>query len=487
MMTDMQRDDFCQKKLWRTRGWKYLAITLVVLLLIAVPLAVIIYPTLKSYPEANFATVASRSEGNLQDLVQLKHLPQVDRSFTDESRAAFEEAVAVIERQASDLDRAGLAMAVAKAVAVANNGHTNVRGIAGDYGFNAVPIRLGWFAEGLFVVAAADERRDLLGGQILSVNGRTTAALVEALRPYFGGPANLAREFVPNFLISPELLVAVGLAETASGTTYDVRFLDGRVGSVELVAEPPMQEPLNSTLWPNRNLSPIALGTRPTGWRHVLDGIALPAYLAHLNANYWHDYPTPDLLYVQINRVRDQAPVGLSEYLSDMLEEAQKNPVRNAIVDLRFNGGGDYVLTAEFARRLPELLPPNGRIYVLSSTSTFSAAIVTAARLKYFAAGKAVLVGEPMGDRSQHWGEGGVTILPNSKIAISYATAYHDWENGCSLSQITTCFILNYFFGVPAGELHPIVPIIPKFADYASGRDTTVIEVVNLIAKSEVD
>ncbi|MFC5421410.1 hypothetical protein ACFPOB_17775 [Bosea eneae] len=443
------------------------------LALVAVPLAAILYPTLKSYPKAEFSTAASQRDRNLQDLAHLRRLPEVERSFTPQSRAEFDQAIGAIEERAGDLDRAGLAMAAAKAVALADNGHTNVLGLAGDNGFNAVPIRLGWFADGLFVIAADDERRHLLGGQILAVNGSTTAALVEALRPYVGGPANLAREFVPNVLISPELLHAAGLAETADGSVFEIRLSDGRVAFVELAATGATRPPATRFSWPKGNLAP----SQPNGWRHVLDGVALPAYLTRLDTNYWHSYPTADLLYVQINRVANQGAVGVTKYLAELLDEAARKPVRNAIVDLRFNAGGDYTLTADFARRLPEHLPPNSKLFILTSANTFSAAISTAARLKYFAGLRAVIVGEAMGDRSQFWGEGGSTLLPNSKLAVRYTTAFHDWERGCSLSHVTTCFLLNYVYGVPAGDLRPMITAAPSFADYAAGKDVVMAEV----------
>lgn len=477
----MRHDDDVPKRSWR---WirRFAIVVGGLFVLVAAALAVILYPTLKPYPKADFPAAASQRDGNLQDLAHLRCLPEVERSFTPQTRAAFDQAVAAIEQRAADLDRAGLAMAAAKAVAIADNGHTNVLGLAGDQGFNAVPIRLGWFADGLFVIAADDELRHLLGGEVLGVNGRSTAALVEALRPYVGGPANLAREFVPNFLISPELLHAVGLAAAADGNSFEMRFADGRVGSVELAAKASIRGPRDRFMWPRGNLSPPG---RSSGWRHVLDEVALPTYLGRLDANYWHDYPASDLLYVQINRVGDQGPVGLSAYLSGMLDEAAKKPIRNAIVDLRFNPGGDYTLTADFTRRLPQLLPPDGRLFILTSANTFSAAISTVARLKHFAGARAVIVGEAIGDRSHFWGEGGLTLLPNSKLAVRYTTAFHDWERGCGVSQIMTCFLLNYVYGVPAGNLQPIVAITPRFIDYATGKDAVMAEIMRQLASGQ--
>ena len=454
----------------------------ILLVLVAIPLGSVLHPMLKPYPKADVPAAASLRDRNLQDLAHLRRLPEVERSFTAQSRAAFDQAVTALEAKAGELDRAGLAMAAAKAVALADNGHTNVLGLAGDRGFNAVPIRLGWFADGLFVIATAEDRQHLLGGQVLGVNGHRTEALAEALRPYVGGPANLAREFVPNFLISPELLHAAGLAATTDGSSFEMRFADGAVGSVELVAKAATRPSHDRFVWPSDNLSPPG---RSSGWRHVLDGVALPAYLTLLDANYWHDFPANDLLYVQINRVGDQGSIGLSAYLSGMLDEAAKKPIRNAIVDLRFNPGGNYTLTADFTRRLPELLPATGRLFILTSAHTFSAAISTAARLKYFAGERAIIVGEAMGDRSQFWGEGGGTVLPNAKLALRYTTAFHDWEHGCSLSQITTCFLLNYVYGVPAGDLRPKVTIAPIFADYLAGKDPVMAEVMRQLASNQ--
>ncbi len=479
----MRRDGNAPRQLLRRRWIKVSLIAIAaLLLLILLPLALILYPTLKPYPKTDFQVTASQAERNRQDLAHLRRLPEVERSFTNETRAAFGQALDAIERRAGDLDRAAMAMATAKAVALADNGHTNIVGLAGDHGFNAAPIRLGWFSDGLFVIAATDSQRQLLGGQVIGANERPTEALVEALRPYVGGPANLSKEFVPNVLISPELLHAAGLADTASSSMFDIRTADGSMRRTKLAALPASQAPLSGNFWPKRHLSPVAPATGAAEWRHVLDGVALPLYLSRPDENYWHIYPAQDLLYVQLNRMSDKGPVSASRYLSDTLDEAGRKSIRNAVVDLRFNRGGDYVLTADFSRRLPELLPPGGRLFILTSANTFSAAISTAARLKYFAGSRALLIGEAMGDRSQFWGEGGTTLLPNTKLTLRYTTAYHDWENGCSLSQIMTCFLLNYAYAVPAGSLQPTLTVAPTFADYAAGKDPVMSEVMRLVA-----
>jgi hypothetical protein len=224
----------------------------------------------------------------------------------------------------------------------------------------------------------------------------------------------------------------------------------------------------------------------------VLDEMAeLPLFLRHTNLKYWradlHDPELlPEMLYVQINSVTNQeGTLPLDRFLNQVLDEVADQKPRYVAVDLRFNSGGNYERTVDFTRKLPELIPADGKIFILTSGNTFSAAIVTVARLKYYAGSRAEIVGEQLGDREQHWAEGGRFYLPNSRIMIRYSTAYHDWEHGCSLLEFRKCFFLNYIFGVPAGKLSPTIPTPMLFSDYIAGQDSVLNAIKNVIASYE--
>jgi hypothetical protein len=452
-------------------------VVVAVLILVVAPAAVILYPTFKSYPQVKFPQAVSQAERNRQDLDLLQRLPEVERSFTNETRSAFNAAMADLSARAPDLDRAGFAMGAARAVALADNGHTSVMALVGGHGFNALPVRFGWFADGLFVVAARPDQRSLLGAQLVTFDGHSPEQLLEGLRAYVGGPANLARELSPNLLASPELLHAAGLADKAESAALVLRLRDGTQASQMLATEPGTPEPLIRTFWPKRYLSPVPVSDDNASWDHVLQGVPVPPALAQPDRFFWHDYmANGSVLYVQINRVRDQDGKSLHGYLANVLAEAKARRIRNAVVDLRFNPGGDYTQSADFAKQLPELVPQDGKVLILTSGTTFSAALSTAAMLKYHAGGRGILVGEPMGDRSKFWGEGGNVTLPNSRLAVRYTTAYHDWEDGCGLAQVTTCFFLNYVYGTPSGSLAPGIPAAQTFASYAAGEDAVLAE-----------
>jgi hypothetical protein len=48
---------------------------------------------------------------------------------------------------------------------------------------------------------------------------------------------------------------------------------------------------------------------------------------------------------------------------------------------------------------LPDFVPPSGRIYLLTGPQTFSAAITTTAFVKQATGSRAIILGEPVGDR----------------------------------------------------------------------------------------
>ena len=69
--------------------------------------------------------------------------------------------------------------ALARAVALADNGHTNVSPISRRARVNALPLRLAWFSDGLFVLQATQANEDLLGARIELISGLTPEQLAE--------------------------------------------------------------------------------------------------------------------------------------------------------------------------------------------------------------------------------------------------------------------------------------------------------------------
>ena len=188
------------------------------------------------------------------------------------------------------------------------------------------------------------------------------------------------------------------------------------------------------------------------------------------------------MLYVRSNRIFSPDPTKAFDIpikFFDILQHqvVERRP-RYVIVDLRFNAGGNYFNAVLFAQALPRLLAPKGKVFVLVGRNTFSAAIVTAALLKEYGGQRVTLVGETMGDASHFWAEGGELVLPNSKMVVTYASAFHHLAHRCSNPD--RCYWGDVAVGLKAVSLEPQLRIATPFADYAAGHDPVLDRVLSM-------
>ena len=104
-------------------------------------------------PSADFAAPASLTEARQQDLKYFHHFLELDRSYTDETRNAARTMLAEMGEQLDRLSDAAFQLGVTRAVAVADNGHTNIWVGRFSREHGRLPIRFHWFDVGLHVVA----------------------------------------------------------------------------------------------------------------------------------------------------------------------------------------------------------------------------------------------------------------------------------------------------------------------------------------------
>lgn len=460
----------------------------------------LLYPVIRQPLVAPVSRPRDDAAGRVEDALFLKRFAEVNRSFSSAALARFGAEVDAIVRDAPHLSAAAFEMRAARAVAVADDGHTNVRGASYGLTLNAIPLRLYQFADGIHVIAAAPAYRALVGARLTSIDEHLVSDVIAGLHPYIGGAEAYRREHMLYLMISPAALHAARLARNDDRLVLGLEDVDGRASQVAIAAAPsptngqPTEDAAErermQDRWPRRWLSPVAFPGNDRPWRFVFDASGpLPLALARPNTLYWSQ-PISDakLLYVQLNAVGD-APRGpdLETFLSGILRELRERKYRGLVIDLRGNSGGNSDLIADFTRELPAALPKAGRVALLTSGNTFSAAIIMIARVRHFVGRDAMIIGTPMGDRGKFWAEGQDFVLPNSRLLVKATAAYHDWENGCGLRNLRRCFLMNYVFGVAAGPLEPDVLVQPSFAEFASGRDPTLeraVEVLNNHPKS---
>ena len=157
----------------------------------------------------------------------------------------------------------------------------------------------------------------------------------------------------------------------------------------------------------------------------------------------------------------------IAAFLAEMEAELRRLQPKHVVLDMRINGGGDLNTTRNFMKALPTLVP--GRIFVLTSPYTFSAAISSVGYLEQAAPERVTIVGEPVGDRLEFWAEGRGATLPNSGIGVSRATERHDYINGCR--EYTDCHGPVVRNPISVKTLAPDIAAPWTIEVYRAGRD----------------
>ena len=378
-----------------------------------------------------------------------------ERSFTPETRRDFEARIAATEARVAAMSHDEFIMALQWAVAAADNGHSEA--LVHEHQRLRLPVDLHWFADGLYVVKVRPGHEDLLGAQVLAIEDTAPETLDSALAPYIGGNREHQRVISGLFLERPELLAGIGVSQRSDRLRLRLLLANGE----EI----------------DRDLAGLA----GESTANAADGLALtdrltplPLYLRDPDeAAYLAWLPDIDAAYVRINQNVNRA---LPEKLERILRELEERRPRQVIVDLRLNGGGNYLLTAPFAEALPALIPADGRLVLVLGNQTFSAGIVTAAILKARAGESAVVVGERIGDGLTYWSEGDLLVLPNSGLRVHYSDGYHDWRDGYDGADPRYRFnprvaAYNQRYSAAAGSLEPDIVAPLTFGDFLAGHD----------------
>lgn len=422
-------------------------------------------------PGAAFALPRDAAEANAQDLDYLARFTEVDRSFDDAAKERFAASVASLRARAAALTRPEFVMGIAESLAIADNPHTNL-----DRGYwrallNSAPVRVEWFADGLYVIRTRTQYADLLGARVIAVDGLEPATVVKEGARYFGGPPEHWRVASPLLLESPQALHVMHPELPDDRLVLKVAGVEGRERTVVLPAVDPADAP--GAIRPGRLLSPMSNALEQPGeWHCVLDGMnVLPVSLRNPNRVFYSTPIAEGVLYMHLWQVRNSPAMPLETAINMALGSPRDPKWKRIVLDLRFDTGGDYPTLYRAIEELPQRLAPDGKLFIVIDNTTFSAAIITAALAKHFTGPRAVIVGERPRDRLTFWAEGNTIELPNSKIEIALSTGYHDWAHGC---REWRCFWPNLYFGIGVGSVEPDVKVGWKFEDYRRGIDTVV-------------
>src|SRR6202042_1773977 len=97
----------------------------------------------------------------------------------------------------------------------------------------------------------------------------------------------------------------------------------------------------------------------------------------HRDLPYWFEYlPAADVVYFQFNAVRDHPAETFAAFCDRLFGFIEDRQVGRLVIDMRWNGGGNTLLTTQFLHHLiaSKRLGRRGALFVIIGRLTFSAA-----------------------------------------------------------------------------------------------------------------
>ena len=120
------------------------------------------------------AQVTSSPENWREDLGNIRNtLPSVHANlYFQTSQNSFQSAGATLDAEIPQLSDRQIIVRMAELIAMAGDAHTSLSLSANPTNFRIYPIRVQWFDDGLFVIAALPGSQRAIGKKVVSIDGR---------------------------------------------------------------------------------------------------------------------------------------------------------------------------------------------------------------------------------------------------------------------------------------------------------------------------
>lgn len=321
-------------------------------------------------------------------------------------------------------------------MALIGDGHTSYPVLwDASNGFRRYPVEFFRANDGVLILSAARDHRNLLGATLVTVTGHPAGEVLAAVEPLDSRDHELAPKISLGLMAVPEILHAVGITASPDSATFGLRLPSGEIRSMILHATPRPEIPRGHDY--------------PPSWRLLGEGATLPLWLRDRDDAFWLEFLAPRrTLYLQYNdaSVREN-DVGetLPAFTDRLLRRVRGDSVERIVLDLRWNDGGAAWISRTLLQAMIEAeralgdrrtgrrgeRDPSGRLFVLIGPGTFSAGTLLAAELEWHT--NAVFVGEPTGGRPNAYGETGRIRLPATgyevRTSIAYMQGTEAWDH----------------------------------------------------------
>lgn len=327
---------------------------------------------------------------------------------------------------AQTLDRNRQIVEFAKLVALVGDGHTWMpmhpipfEGMPPGPQFRPIPVRFELFDDGLFIVGATDEYANLIGAEVIRLGGTTVDLAIERVLTMLPGDAvQFSRDFVPEWLMLAELLVALEIAPDSDEIKIQVR----KGNAVSDATFHPLPSDYRFDWIRSMDDGPIS-GATPVVEKWVRGGKGVPMWRENFSSTFRRSELEGDIFYLQINEIRNADSVAFADAAAQLVQAVTtEKSAKGVVIDLRLCIGGDGSLIPDFMAEVERLTDVTS-IAVLTSRKTHSAGVMLVSALEQKT--NAIFIGQATADRPNHYGETNIFVLPRTNFPVIYASEYY--------------------------------------------------------------
>lgn len=307
-----------------------------------------------------------------------------------------------------------------------------------------LPLHLYWFSDGLYILHTTQENMEILGHQIVSVNGVPLKTITDSLGTMTTKDNQaIIKNSIPKLLPLVQVLECFGFVKEQE-IKFELKDLNG-IKKTHILKFAEMTRQNRKTYKPDS----LALCYRNERTFFV------DYYQAKDNVYYlqYNRCWSKELELQNGNTQNAEKMPSFKEFEERVFQTLANNRVDKLVFDMRFNGGGNSIQGTQFVEKLAKFLENNSKIklYVVVGRNTFSSAILNAMDFKRLT--NAVFVGEETSGKPNHFGEVKNFKLPSSGIRVDYSTKYFKRTD----EKVTT--------------ISPDIKLEPSFSDFARGID----------------
>ena len=398
----------------------------------------------------------SRTEGWRYDLDFLKQ--EVMRKSYLRRGLSMEEFNKQFEQLYQSIDQktdVQIILDMMKMMTAIKDGHTGVFPPARKEFQITLPVQFYQFKEGLYIIAAAPQYRQLLGKKVIGFEKRSTEDVRQILEPYIQRDNDMNLEnSLATVMRFTSALHGLNIVNDVSKVELKLQDASGKA----------------STVWINADTTVPRVDHKsvPANWVSFHQTISnpVPLYLKNLKSLYWFEkIPNTKVVYLQMNSIRNDKNESMNAFMDRLFKYINENDADKLVIDLRFNNGGNTMLLPYVVQSIikNDKINKRGNLYVITGRRTFSAAQNFATFLEQQT--NSIFVGEPTGSNPNFVGEEDFITLPYSKVAANVSDLF--WQSSTPFDKRTW--------------IAPMFYVPPSFTAYSVNRDEALETILSVV------